>query len=188
MSILMPPGPYTVKLTVDGVEQSKPLTVLKDPNTGGTEADIGQQMTLLRAVREDLNRTVAMVNRVEAVRVQIATLARFTGDAEVKAAVAALEAKLVEQEQNLVDLRLTGRGQDAIRFEAKLIQKLNYLTGALAGGDFRPTDQQVEVQKLLNGQVGEQLGALEAVLRNDLGALNALLRQKGIAIITDGDR
>ncbi|HSW28220.1 MAG TPA: hypothetical protein VLH75_01890 [Longimicrobiales bacterium] len=188
MSILMPPGSYTVKLTVDGVEQSKPLTVLKDPNTAGTEADIGQQMTLLRAVREDLNRTVAMVNRIEAVRVQIATLARFAGDAEVKAAVAALEAKLVEQEQNLVDLRLTGRGQDGIRFEAKLIQKLNYLTGALAGGDFRPTDQQVEVQKLLNGKVSEQLGALEAILRNDVGALNALLRQKGLTVITDRDR
>jgi photosystem II stability/assembly factor-like uncharacterized protein len=188
MSILMPPGTYTVKLTVDGVEQSKPLTVRKDPNAGGSEAEIAQQVTFLRAVREDMNRAVAMVNRVEAVRVQIATLARFTSDAEVKAAVAALEAKLVELEQNLVDLRLTGRGQDAIRFEAKLIGKLGYLAGTISGGDFRPTDQQVEVQKLLNQQVGEQLGALEAVLRNDLGALNALLRSKGIAVIGDQDR
>jgi photosystem II stability/assembly factor-like uncharacterized protein len=188
MSILLPPGAYTVKLTVDGVEQSKPLTVLKDPNTAGTEADVGQQVTMLRAIREDMNRAVAMVNRVEGVRVQIATVARFTGDAEVKAAVAALEAKLVEQEMSLVDLRLTGDGQDGIRFEAKLIQKLGYLAGGLAGGDFRPTDQQVQVQKLLNQQVGEQLGVLEATLRTDLGALNGMLRQKGIAVIGDQDR
>jgi photosystem II stability/assembly factor-like uncharacterized protein len=188
MSILLPPGTYTVKITVDGVEQSQPLTVLKDPNSAGTEADLGQQVAMLKAIREDMNRAVAMVNRVEGVRVQIATLARFTNDAEVKAAVAALEAKLVEQEMNLVDLRLTGEGQDGIRFEAKLIGKLGYLAGGLAGGDFRPTDQQVEVQKILNQQVGQQLSALDATLRTDLGALNGLLRQKGIAVIGDQDR
>jgi photosystem II stability/assembly factor-like uncharacterized protein len=186
MTIVLPPGTYTVKLNVDGVEQTKPLTVLKDPNSAGTEADIGQQMAMLRAIREDMNRAVAMVTRVEGVRVQIATLARFTGDAEVKAAIAALEAKLVEQEMSLVDLRLTGDGQDGIRFDAKLIQKLGYLAGGLAGGDFRPTDQQTEVQKILNQQVGQALGALDATLRTDLGSLNALLRQKGLAIIADG--
>jgi len=185
MSILMPPGTYTVKLTVDGVEQTEPLTVLKDPNSAGTEAEIAEQVALLRAIREDMNRGVAAVDRVEAVRVQIATLARFTGDAEVKAAVEALEAKLVDLEMNLVDLRLTGDGQDGIRFDAKLIQKLNYLAGGLAGADFRPTDQQVEVQRLLNRQIGEQLSALDAALRTDVGALNALLRQKGLAIIAD---
>jgi hypothetical protein len=85
-----------------------------------------------------------------------------------------------------VDLRLTGDGQDGIRFDAKLIQKLGYLAGGLAGGDFRPTDQQTEVQKILNQQVGQALGALDATLRTDLGLLNALLRQKGLAIIADG--
>ncbi|MDP2959700.1 MAG: hypothetical protein Q8N53_25070 [Longimicrobiales bacterium] len=186
LSILMPPGTYTVKLTVDGAEQTRTLTVLKDPNSAGSEAEIAEQVAMLRALKEDMERGVAAVNRIEAVRVQLATLARFTDDAEVKAAVAALEGKLVELAMTLVDLRLTGRGQDGIRFDAKLIQKVGYLAGGLAGGDFRPTNQQVEVQRILNAQIREQVDALGALLGSDLAAINALLRQKGMTIIADG--
>jgi hypothetical protein len=45
MSVLMPPGTYTVKLTVDGVESKQQLIVKKDPNSEGTEADIASQIT-----------------------------------------------------------------------------------------------------------------------------------------------
>ncbi len=45
MSVLMPPGTYTVKLVVDGKDVSQPqkLVVRKDPNTTGSEADIQAQ-------------------------------------------------------------------------------------------------------------------------------------------------
>jgi hypothetical protein len=36
MSILLPPGTYTVKLSAAGSELSQPLIVSKDPNSGGT--------------------------------------------------------------------------------------------------------------------------------------------------------
>jgi photosystem II stability/assembly factor-like uncharacterized protein len=188
ISILMPPGTYTVKLTVDGTEQTRPLTVLKDPNSAGTEADIAQQVAMLRKIRDDMDRGAKAVNRVEAVRVQLATLARFTEDADVKAAAEALQKKLVDLEMNLVDLRLTGGGQDGIRFEAKLLQKLGYLTGALGGSDFGPTDQQGEVQGILATQLDQQLGALDALLASDLAALNQTLRSKGLTIIADGGK
>jgi len=186
ISILMPPGTYTVRLTVDGEEHTRPLRVLKDPNTAGTEAEIAEQVALLRAMRADLERGGEAVHRIEAVRVQLQTLSRFTDDAEVKAAAAALEAKLVDVEMGLVDLRLTGQGQDGIRFESKTLGKIGYLAGGLASGDFRPTDQQVEVQGILNAQVTDQVGALDALLRSDLAALNQMLRSKGMTIIADG--
>ncbi len=53
---------------------------------------------------------------------------------------------------NLVDLRLTG-GQDGVRFGSKLIGKIDYLANGLASGDFKPTDQHLEVQKLIEGQL-----------------------------------
>jgi photosystem II stability/assembly factor-like uncharacterized protein len=183
ISILMPPGTYTVRLTVDGESHTRPLSVLKDPHSGGTEADIAQQVAMLRAIRADLVRGGEAVHRVEAVRVQLQTLARFTDDADVRAAAQTLEARIVEQESNLVDLRLTGGGQDGVRFESKTLGKLGYLAGGLAGSDFRPTDQQAEVQQILNARVGEEVGALEALLTTELAALNQMLRAKGMTII-----
>ena len=57
-------------------------------------------------------------------------------------------------EMNLIDLRLTG-GQDGVRYASKLLGKINYLANGLASGDFKPTDQQLEVQKLIQAQVKE---------------------------------
>jgi hypothetical protein len=183
ISILMPPGQYTVKLTVDGQELTQPLTVLKDPNTAGTEADIAAQVEFLRAVREDVVTAGESVERVEALRVQLQTLARFSEDEEVKAAAEALEKALTDLQMNMVDLRLTGQGQDAVRFEAKLLQKLSYLTGGVSVADFRPTDQDLEVQQILHDRLGEHLRAVDVLIGSDLSELNALLRSKGIGII-----
>ena len=80
----------------------------------------------------------------------------------------------------LVDLRLTGQGQDGIRFEAKLMGKLGYLAGGLDGADFRPTDQQVEVQGILHGELQKQVGVLDALVSGDVAAFNNLLRTKGL--------
>jgi hypothetical protein len=52
MTVLVPPGTYTVKLSVDGQELSEPLIILKDPNAGGTDADIQKQTAMLFDLRK----------------------------------------------------------------------------------------------------------------------------------------
>jgi len=183
ISILRPPGTYTVRLTVDGRQWSQPLTVLKDPNTAGTEADIAAQVAFLEAVREDVVVAGDAVRRVEVLRVQLDNLARFNEDDEVSDAVQGLKQKLEDLQMNMVDLRLTGQGQDAVRFGATLLQKLGYLTGGVSEADFPPTDQNLEVQRLLHDRLGEHVDALEALVATDVADLNALLRSKGIGTI-----
>jgi len=180
LMLLMPPGTYTVKLTVGGAEQTRPLEVRKDPNTGGSEAEIAEQQRLLEAVRIDMNAGATAVTNAELVRTQLEALQRVASDAEVKRAVETLSKKLADAEMPLVELRLTGNGQDGVRFAAALLANLNYLAGGLAGGDFRPTSQQVEVQAILKELVQSNVGALNALLTNDLAALNAMLRAKNI--------
>jgi len=188
MSVLQVPGTYTVKLSVDGVEQTQALEVRKDPNSAGTESEIAEQNQLLYALKADLEAAAGAVHRIEAMRVQVQTLVRFSKDEEVKEAADALEEKLVELVMRLVDLRQTGQGQDGIRFEAKLISKLAYLPRGLSVADFRPTDQEVEVQGILHRQLGEQLQALDILLNEGLGELNTLLRQKGVSVLGGGGR
>jgi hypothetical protein len=186
VSVLMPPGTYTVKLSAGGVEQTRQLVVRKDPNTGGTEGDIAEQTRLANLIREDMNRAAAAVHRMESVRVQLAALRGSVTDAEVTRAVAALEEKLVAVEMELVDLRQTGTGQDGVRWGSKLIAKLGYLANGLTNNDFRATDQQVEVQGVLNTQLRQHLTALESLMGSDLNALNALLRQKNVPNVVGG--
>ena len=98
-------------------------------------------------------------------------------------AAAELEKKLVDVEMGLVDLRQTGQGQDGIRFEAKLISKLAYLTRGPSTVDFPPTDQDMEVQEILHRQLGEQVRALDALVSGDVAAFNEMLQEKGLGMI-----
>ena len=186
ISILVAPGTYTVKLAVDGTEHTRTVEVRKDPNTAGSVAEIQAQVAMLQAIRADMNAGAQAVRRIESARVQLALLKRSVTDAEVARAATALEAKLVEQEMNLVDLRQTGAGQDGVRFGSRLMSKLNYLSNGLAVNDFKPTDQQGEVQTLLNTQMRQHLTAIESLFGTDLAAFNAMLRAKNIPNVVGG--
>ncbi len=78
-----------------------------------------------------------------------------------------------------------GQGQDGVRFEAKLLSKLGYLTRGLSGGDFRPTDQETEVQGILHGQLGEVVGAVDALIAGELAEFNGFLEGKGVPVIRE---
>jgi photosystem II stability/assembly factor-like uncharacterized protein len=180
LSILAPPGTYTVEFKAGDVVESQPLVVRKDPNTGGTEAEIAEQTRMLVLIRDDLNRAADAVHRVEDVRVQLDDIRRRVQDAVVRRVTDSLQRQLVDVEMNLVELRLTGGGQDGVRFAAKLISKLGYLGNGVSSSDYRPTNQHGEVQQLLHQELQRHLADIDRLLTTEVDRLNALLRQRGV--------
>ena len=187
MSILMPPGTYTVKLSVGGTELRQPLIVKKDPNSGGTEADIATQTAMMLELRKDLETGSQMVNQIEVILAQLEklneTLASGSDSASVKSAAESFEKKLIDIEENLIQRRLTGQGQDTVRWPPKLLTKINYLAGGLASGDFAPTKQQREVQALFKQQMAGLRQRLDDVLNRDLPAINKMLADSNIKTV-----
>ena len=180
MSILAPPGTYTVRLIVNGQSFTQPAVVRKDPNSTGTEAEILAQTRALIAIRGDMDAGANAVMRMEDARVALDSVGRIANDAAIKSAAEALHKKVTDLEMNLVDLRLTGQGQDGVRFGAKLLSRLNYLQNGISGSDFAPTTQAVEVQGILSQDLKTHLNALDQLLSRDLEALNGMLRAKGM--------
>ncbi|MBI1875330.1 MAG: sialidase [Acidobacteria bacterium] len=183
MRLLIPPGTYTVKLSVGGKDVTQPLTVRKDPHSGGTEADIQEQMKVLAELRRDSDAAADVVNQIELIRSQVYSLTKVVEDAEVRKASDALDQKLIALEQNLVELRSTGRGQDGVRFGAKLVSKIGYLAGGLASADFKPTAQQLDVQKELEDRLRSHQRELDGLLSRELGAFNEMLRKKNLPTV-----
>ena len=186
LSILMPPGRYTVRLTVDGETQSQPLEVRKDPNSAGTEAEIADQVKALYAIKAQLDEAAAAVHRVEAVRVQLRSVQRMA-DADAAQQLRGFDTKLVDAEMKLVDLRQTGEGQDGVRFGSRLISKMGYLANGVATADFKPTAQAVEVQGILGTDLKTALQTIEAVMK-ELAGINQLLEARGLPKIVDRPR
>ncbi len=184
MNVLAPPGTYTVKLSVDGQEFSQPLMVSKDPNSGGSDDDIQKQTTMLMALRKDLEMGADMVNQIELIRAQLESLKGILrGNSDVRAAADDLDKKLTDIEDNLIQRKYTGQGQDTTRFPAKLIGKLSYLAGGVNGGDYPPNTQQKEVQGNFEAQLSGLRKRLDDVVNTDLGNFNRMLREKNIGSI-----
>jgi hypothetical protein len=183
MTVLQPPGNYTVKLTIGGKDYSQPLTVRKDPHSGGTEADIQSQLTVLTDLRNGINTTVDAINQLEYVRAQVQSTMRSLPDGELKRAAAELEGKLSEAEMNLIDLRLTG-GQDGVRYASKLLSRFNYLANGISSSDFRPTDQALETAKLLQERLKGHLAHINGLLEKDVATFNDMLRRGSAGLIT----
>ena len=181
LQLLMPPGTYTVRLTADSASQTQPLEVRKDPNSAGTDAEIVQQLAVLKALKAEIDKAAASVARVESVRLQLQQVQRIaSGDADVAKQLRALDKTLVDAEMALVDLRLTGTGQDGVRFGAKLISEIGYLATGVAVADFKPTTQHEEVQGILNTELTAAIRTIDGILASELPPLNQTLDAKGL--------
>jgi uncharacterized phage infection (PIP) family protein YhgE len=171
------PGVYTAKLTVGGKSYSQKLTVLKDPHSAGTEADIHAQFTFLESLEKNLDTAADMINQVELLRKQIEDLKpRLNNEAT------AMDTTLTDFEENLHQLRITG-GQDGMRWPAKLIEKLSHVASQLQDNDFAPTSQQIAVNQQLTQQIRELHNQFERILRTDVVRFNDVLKQRGIPAI-----
>jgi len=185
IAMLVPPGRYTVRLTVGGQTLEQPLDVLQDPNTGASAEDLRAQTSFVAGVVADLDSTVAMINRLEVLRAQLAALrATLAGDssaADVRAAADSLDRALLAVEDPLFQMKVTGRGQDVLRWPMRLAEQLTYLAQSVSGSDFAPTASQREVGQLLGGQVREARGRLERVVAGEVAEFRRFLRGRNLA-------
>ena len=145
------PGQYSVTLKIDGKEYSNKFEVLKDPNTIGTLTDINDQFQFLFTLRNTINETVDLINKIENIRFDLQNNERSSKSKK-------LERELYRIESNLFDTKLTGAREDAFRNPNKLYGRLAALGSDLTrfGADFKPTNQQVEVFELLSNRLQKQ--------------------------------
>ena len=192
IAVMVPPGSYTVTLEVDGVERgTRSLDVLKDPNSDGTEADIAAQTEMMLALSADYDEAADAINRIEWIRRQLYDLRAVMEERDdagtVLEGLEDLDTKLIAVEEELIQLRTTGTGQDGVRYPAKVIGKLGHLANGVRSADFPPTDQQREVQEVLREILRAAQGELEVIVETDLAAFNRLLEGMGAGrVIADG--
>jgi hypothetical protein len=184
MSLLAPPGKYQIKLTVAGAVFTQPLTLIKDPHSGGTEADIRAQFAFLQSVQGNFRQAGEMVDRIENARKQVESLGagENAGEVQIKAGAQELDHKLIAIEENLYQLRLTG-GQDGMRWPSKLVEKLTHIASELQDADFAPTSQQIAVNQQFTKQIADLQSQLTQVTNKDVAQFNDSLRRNNLPLI-----
>ncbi len=191
IEILQPPGRYTIVLDVNGDEHRQQLQVLKDPNSEGSEADIAVQLAMVQELRDDSEQIAHAVNQTEWLRRQLLDLQAVVADAgdgqqSVVEAIDEVGGTLIAVEEKLIQMKLTGTGQDRVRWPAMLSGRFAYLIRNVATYDFPPNDQQREVQAVLKDRMQGVLDELKSIVESDVTSLNQTLASQGFPTVMIG--
>ena len=189
---LVAPGTYTVRVRAAGQELSQPLTVLKDPNTPGTDADVAATTTLSLEVYEAIGASVEMINQIEWTRKQLEDLAKMLApDPAAKGAlelVTGLDARARAVEDQLLQPTLAEGDLKSFRGDMKLYLKLLWLQAELVSGggdvagnsDHPPTAAQLEVHRELAGRLEAVRAEFRELYGKTLPGVERQLAEKGV--------
>ena len=169
----VPPGRYTVRLTVDGRKLTAPLTVKRNPwITDVTDADLVAQYRFGRQVRDkatEANRAVIAIRRVKS---QLDDrYKRAASDAALKAAGETLRTNASGVEENVYQVR-NQSGQDPLNFPIKVNNRLANLLAMSERGDGRPTTNMPEIFGILTTELKGYTTKLDQIWKTDLVAVN----------------
>ena len=187
ISVLEPPGTYTVTLAARGQTFTQPLELRKDPQSGGSVESVRANVALVSSIQQDMRSVVEMVNALELARGRYASIktliladsAKADQQKALRASLDSADERLEKLEEKLFQRRTTGRGQDDVRWSPRLAEQLEYLAGSVGGSDYAPTASQREVAALLHQRVTAAKAEYDQVTARDVTAMSERLRSAG---------
>jgi photosystem II stability/assembly factor-like uncharacterized protein len=193
---LVLPGVYTVKLDVEGKELSTTVEVRKDPNSGGTAADVEEASKLTLAIYRDTNAVSGMLGELEWARLQVERAQKMLkaekAEPAMLEAAADLGKKMDAVSALLLQPTIADEDQKSFRGPLGLYLKLIWLNAEVGTGaadvsgnaDFAPTEPEREVFALLDRGVEDARRKFRAVFDEDVPAFNRAMQAKGMAVVT----
>ncbi len=184
LAVRHPPGTYTVTLEVGDEAFTQELNVLQDPSSDGTMESIRAQLSLHEEIRNDYDAAADAINRIEWLRRQLYDLVDVLQDqgsaADLIESAGNLDDALITIEEDLIQLRTTGTGQDGVRYPAKVLGKLRHLSNSVNSADFSPTDQHGEVHLVLREILMNSRAQLDDLVEDGLANFNRILAERGL--------
>jgi photosystem II stability/assembly factor-like uncharacterized protein len=181
---LVPPGTYTVKLTVGGRSYTQPLTVKQDPRVRTPAVSLNQLYTLMRGSYFDAAEARAAMDSARRLREQLAKRRTASADA-VRPALDAFDKRLEE----LVGApapaggRGGGRGagpEGASDSLGAVVGTLSGLARELGTADVQPTAEQVKTVAAARAATRRAMARWQSLSTTGLTTLNAALTKAGL--------
>ncbi len=180
------PGDYQVRLTFGDKSWTAPARILPDPRTNAKPEDLQAQHQFLVEIRDKIVETHDAIRRIREVRAQLDDLRKRLGkddkyDALLESAKA-LDKKMTAVEEALYQTK-NRSPQDPLNFPIRLNDKLNALGASASLGDFRPTNQAVQVKQELTAAIDAELAKLTGIWTTELAAFNERAAREQVATV-----
>ena len=177
-----PPGDYRARLVAGEDSMETEFVIQKDPRSSSSDADLTAKFDFLIDIRDKLTETHTAIKQIRTVRQQIqGVLSRVDHDS-IKVAGQELVDKITAIEKALYQTR-NQSAQDPLNYPIRLNNKLAALASNASVGNYRPTDQHIDVRDELVSQIDAQLARLHQIITDEVPALNLLIRDANVPAI-----
>ena len=185
------PGKYLARLIFLADSTTVEFDILKDPRIDSSEEDLTAQFNFLMEVRDKLSETHSTIKRIRTIREQVEDIIERVANHDqadtVKSSGTALLEKFKQVEEALYQTK-NRSNQDPLNYPIRNNNKLSGLVSVVSRGDYKPTEQAIEVKNEITMKIDSELSSYQLFLRKDLPAFNALIKSLGIpAVIIDMD-
>ena len=182
------PGRYSYRLTIDSTPpRVQSFVVMKDPALTSTDADLAASTRAQVRIRDAMNESVEIINRLEVMRRQIEDTLKVKGsDAALAELLKALDQKMLDVELLLLS-RTDLHSDDKWYVEKyRIYMNLIWLSGEVGtgagdvagGAEYRPTDASMATLVELERDLGAARLAYQKLLETDVKAFNELMGTK----------
>jgi len=177
------PGMYRARLIAHGDSVEVPFEIKIDPRSESTREDLQAQFDFLLGIRDKLSETHKAIKQIRSVRSQIQTvLKRSDTDDAVHELGKSIVNRITAIEEALYQTKNQSR-QDPLNFPIRLNNKLAAVGSNASIGDYRPTNQALEVRDDLTARIDAQLALLREIIATELPTLNEAIRESGVPTI-----
>ena len=179
---LLPPGSYTIRVTVDGQSQTTQLKVLPDPRVNMTDAQYKEQADFALSIRDNISQLTRMIKQVQSVRNQLTSRNALLKDNAAAAQMNQDSQTLVEKLNDLESQMQNPKAEvvyDILAFQggSKLYSRMAFVYGAVIEADGVPTQGEREVYADQKKEFDAFDAKVKQIISTDLTALNATAKK-----------
>ncbi len=184
---LVPPGEYTVRLTVGEVSREKTVTIEVDPHVEVTSVELRERYEFLKETGELVSSVHRAATKTQNISEQIEGLLEETGSEAPEELIAA--AKKALEKAKSIRKALAGPGGRPSFSNPSIQMRLGMLAMELDGDDVRqgtlhgPTGAQNSRLASLETKVEEQMNRLSILIATDIPELNRQIEEAKLAWI-----
>ncbi len=175
------PDSYKVRLVVNGEEQTQDFTILPDPRSESSVADMQKQFDFVNDVNQTVDRAHKAIKNIREIRSKLKDFVKqnktdSTANQLVNQAEK-IQDDLLEVEKTLYQTQ-NRSNQDPLNFPIRLTNKLGHLNRLLTIDDFPPTNQDLAVKEELTGAVVMAMEQYQKIIDSDVASFNEVFKKE----------
>jgi hypothetical protein len=186
---LLPPGEYSLTLTVAGQSSTQKLVVMRDPTSDAAVSGLEERYHALESVLHELSQVDIALNRLDAINAQLSALGEASKgmpeEQKVKTEIEGFDKKMKATKAVLTSN--AGAGESTLRTPDQIHEKLLALDGLLEGDDTAPSSVVMDDKKQVETEYAPAIQKFNQFVADDVKAFNSAMAALKLTGVVTGE-